>query len=148
MTQRLVDLIEYGFGCRENIGKRFAHADLLTALTRKDECASHEFLRDPAVESAARWPFVLVVAALVHSLPARVKAGTSEFLAGGSVTSASVATLAFPTAERGLTHPQRRAGLRPRHRADRAIRPNLDQRASDTGACCLAEIDRRRVERD
>jgi len=41
LLQRLVDLFEDFAGARKGFGERFAHADSLTALPRKNESARH-----------------------------------------------------------------------------------------------------------
>src|SRR3546814_12234189 len=39
LAECLVDLLKHFAGVARSLGKRLAHADRLTALTRKDECA-------------------------------------------------------------------------------------------------------------
>src|SRR3546814_16891601 len=39
LAERFVDLLKHLAGHRRGIGERLAHADRLTALPRKDECA-------------------------------------------------------------------------------------------------------------
>jgi hypothetical protein len=41
LSERVIDLFEYGTSRWKGIGKRLAHADILAALAWKDECACH-----------------------------------------------------------------------------------------------------------
>src|SRR5690606_24047718 len=78
LPERVVNFLEHGPGWRERIGERFTHADVLTALARKDESARHEYWGPYRFKSTANRAFVLIVAALVHRLSPPVKARPNE----------------------------------------------------------------------